>query len=160
MWRPILTVLVFALGAAPAMAADGCPFLTDEELAKVEGRREILFKLEHQPLPDGAGTLCVSAGVYVVYFRGPDSEQHFDKMLKESGREGEERVPLPELGERAYALFLEARDGKNESPTTVAVVPSEQGTAVVSVKTGHGEPAQSGKPQAIELIKIVLANLL
>lgn len=159
MWRTILTLLVLALDATPVLAADGCPFLTDDELAKVEGRGEILFKLEHQLLPDGVGTLCATAGVHVIYFPGPDSEKYFDKLLKESLREGEERVSLPELGKRAYALFLEPRDGKDEVPTTLIVVTSEQGTAGVSVKAEYGEPAQAAKPRAVELIRIVLAKL-
>jgi len=141
----------------PVFAGKSCPFLANEDVERVTGRK-LLFELTSISLPGGAGTLCDSDIARVVVFSGEDSEKLWENMLEQSGRGALDRIPVSEFGDNAYALHLEPRS-EHEYPTALIVVNRGQHTAVVSVRAVEGESAKSAQPQAIELTKVVMAKL-
>lgn len=143
--------------STPLFASDACSYLTNEEVERVTGR-ELLFKLTSVPLPNGAGTVCDSNIVRVIVLAGENSEQALKKMIKDFGREGEERFPVSDLGDRAYALHLKPRT-EHERPTALVAVTSGVTTAAISVRAEEGQLAESAQPAAVELAKIVVSKL-
>jgi hypothetical protein len=145
------------LSPTPVFAGDGCSYLTNEEVEQVLGRK-LLFHLTSTPLPDGAGTMCDSNIVRVVVLTGANSSAALDRMIKDFGRAGEERNPLAELGDQAFALHLEPRK-ENDRPTALVAVSAKAATAAISVRAEDGQSAASAQPQAVALAKIVMSKL-
>jgi hypothetical protein len=102
--------------------------------------------------------VCDSNIVRVIVLTGDNSEQVLEKMIKDFDREGEERIPISDLGEHAYALHLEART-EHELPTVLVAVTSGTTTAAISVRAKEGQSAESAEPEAVALAKIVVSKL-
>ena len=143
--------------AVSQSVTEGCSFLTNAEIERIT-ERKLLFKLTSMPLPNGIATVCDSDIVRVVVFSGENSEKHWEDMLKGFGREGQERIAISGLGDKAYALHLKPRT-EHEYPTAITAVTIGAQLAVLSVRAKKGEPAESAQPQATELTKIVLGRL-
>jgi hypothetical protein len=151
------------LSGPSAWAAEGCPYLTDEDVETATGEKLDLFKLEALPLPDGKGMVCESPVAGVIVLSGPDSAQRFLAMAEQNGRTLGDGVPVLELGADARAVFLEPRN-ENERPTSLVIVNAEDSTAVVSVKAPTGSlqtdaTAAELTAQAVALAKIVMTKL-
>lgn len=153
----VVTFVILLSASQPVLAEEPCPFLSNAELEEITGRK-LLFKLTSMPLPDGAGTLCDSNVARVIVLSGDNSEGRWEDMMRGFGREPEERIPVPELGEKAYVVHLDPRKD-NEYPTALIVVTSGSHTAAISVRAKEGEPAKSAQAQAIELAKIAISRL-
>src|SRR5687767_12405480 len=98
----IAALLIWSLAPQPLLAAEDCPYLTNAEVEEVTERELTLFKLTSMPLPDGAGTLCDSSIVRVIFLPGENSASRLDEMMKGAGRDQEQRFPIADLGEEAY----------------------------------------------------------
>jgi hypothetical protein len=154
----ITLLLVGSFAAQPLLAAEDCPYLTNTEVEEVTERELLLFKLTSMPLPEGAGTLCDSSIVRVIFLPGENSGSRLDEMMKGAGRDQEQRFPVPDLGETAYALHLEPRV-ETEYPTALVVVTSLSYTLGISVRAKDGEAAATAEPQALELAKLAIARI-
>jgi hypothetical protein len=99
-------------------------------------------------LAGGAGALCDSDVVWVIVFSGENSKALWEELIKNSGRGEEERHPVSDLGDQAYALYPKPRN-ENEYPTAIIVVTIGQHTAAVSVRAQQNRPAESVQPQAV-----------
>jgi hypothetical protein len=64
-----------------------------------------------------------SSIVRVVVLTGENSKQAWEKMIKDFGREDEERFPVSDLGDHAYALHLKPRT-EHDYPTALVAVTS------------------------------------
>ncbi len=163
----LLTVCIvgFASDVHPLRAAEqgaivkteACSFLTRADVDKVT-RRPVLTGLTAMQLPNGAGILCDSNIARAIVFSGAKSEERWEDLLKGQGRETEERYPVPELGDRAYAVYPTPRN-EYEYPTAIVVAPSERHTVVLSVRAPQGQSGQSVRPQAVELTNLVIVRL-
>ncbi len=158
MWRLLMALPFVVLSGQSGLADDGCPYLTNEEVEKATGHKLDRFKLELMPFPDGKGVACESPAGGMIFLSGPDAEERFAALVESQGRSLDGKVPVAELGERAYALHLEPRT-EFEKPTVLVVVNSDQGTAAVSIKGVAGVDLKTLEPQAIELAKIVVSKL-
>ena len=157
MRRRILSIVFFFCGISPVLAGDFCPFLSDEDVERVTGRKQ-LFQLTSMPLPDEAGPLLDSGIARCIVFSGENSERLWENMFQQSGRTNLDRIPILDFGDKSYALHLEPRN-EHEYPTALIVVTRGPDTAVISVRAMEGEPANAAQPQAIELAKLVMARL-
>jgi hypothetical protein len=145
------------LGSTPVFASDACSYVANEDVERVTGRK-LLFQLTSMPLPDGAGTLCDSNIVRVIVLSGENSEQVWEKMIKDAGREAEEPSSVSSLGDHAYVLHLAPRN-EREYPTALVVATSGTNTVAISVRAKEGQSAESAQPAAVELAKIVISKL-
>ena len=155
--RGAAIICLALLGSTPVFASDACSYVTNEDVEHVTGRK-LLFQLTSMPLSDGAGTLCDSNIVRVIVLSGENSEQVWEKMIKDVGREAEERSPVSSLGEHAYVLHLAPRN-EREYPTALVVVTSGTNTAAISVRAKEGQSAESAQSAAVELAEIVISKL-
>jgi hypothetical protein len=153
----VLTFIFLFCGVSLVLAGESCPFLTNDDVERVTGRK-LLFELTSMQLPGGEGTLCDSDIARVVVFSGENSEKLWENMLEQSGRGSRERIPVSDFNDKAYALDLEPRN-EHEYPTALIVVTQGPHTAAVSVRAVEGKPANSAQQQAIELTKMVIAKL-
>jgi hypothetical protein len=154
----IIAVAVSFVASQPLLAADGCPYLTDAEVEAVTERELLLFKLTSMPLPDGAGTVCDSSIVRVIFLQGENSASRLNDILKSAGRDQDQRLPIADLGEEAYAIHLEPR-ADNEYPTALVIVTSASYTLGISVRAKDGEAAATAEPQALELAKLAIPRI-
>jgi hypothetical protein len=150
----IIALTVWSLLSQPLLAAEECPYLTNAEV-EAETGSELLFKFSAMPLPDGPGTACDSSVVRVIFIPGENAASRWDVMMQGAGRAEEERFPITELGEGAYALRLEPR-ADNEYPTALVVVPLGTDLLGVSVRAEDGEAAAAAEPHAIALMKLAI----
>ena len=155
----LTSFVVWAFAVHPLLAEEepGCPFLSNVEVEKIT-ERKLLFKLKAMPLPENAGTVCDSEIARVIILSGNNSETRWENMMREFGRENDERMPVTGLGDKAYAIHLEPRK-ENEYATALVVVLSESYTAAVSVRAKEGDGAESVLPQAIALAKIAISRV-
>jgi hypothetical protein len=159
--------VVWFFGAQAPATAEGegtnaepisvCSLVTKEDVERITGRQS-LMGFTPMLMPGGTGALCDSDVVRVIVFSGENSERAWEELLKNSGRAQEQRYPISDLGDKAYALYPTPRN-ENEYPTALVVVPAALHTLAVSVRAQRGLPRESAQPQAIELARIILAKL-
>lgn len=105
------------------------------------------------------GAVCDFDGgeAQVMLFSGPDSEKHWEAMLKNFGHEKAPRTAVPGLGAPAYVIYPPP---KNQYQDVVAMVVVRTGphTLVVSSAVVKGKPAETALP-TVALVKLVLPKL-
>jgi hypothetical protein len=72
----VLTFIFLFCGVSLVLAGESCPFLTNDDVERVTGRK-LLFELTSMQLPGGEGTLCDSDIARVVVFSGENSEREY-----------------------------------------------------------------------------------
>jgi hypothetical protein len=156
-WAAVAALLAWSFAPPPAVAEEGCPFLSDAEVEELTGRKQFL-KLNAMQMPDGSGIVCESPIVTVLVLLGEDSESRWEELLQGAGRAETPRLPVEGLGDNAYALHFEPRT-EYEYPTAAVVVTSESFTLGVSVEAEEGKAAETVHAQAVELAGIALSRV-
>ena len=138
---------------APSAA---CALLTTEEFAQITGRR-MYSKPQGTQLKNG-GSDCEYMSGAVTLFSGPQSEQHYESLLKVFDMNQSPKQPVPGLGERAFLIYLTTPD-KHRGQHAVLVVRKGPHTMAARLQAEGNETPQSLQPKLMTMAKAAAARL-
>jgi hypothetical protein len=133
-----------------------CALLSNDEVVRITGRRSYT-EPEGTQLTNG-GSACDYDSANVTVFSGPKSEEHYDALLKNFGKEQTPRQPMAGLGDRAYVMYPKPRD-KHEGTHAVLVVRQGVHTLAVALETEGAETPQSLQPKLMAMAKLAIGRL-
>jgi hypothetical protein len=160
-FKAFLTAMTAASVVCSSASAQGqtpaaCSLLSNADVEKVTGRH--LYTDPDQTSLADAGSACTFDIAQVILFSGDRSEERWTAYVRRWGHGDEPRLPVSGVGDRAYVFYPKPRD-QYEGVHAVVVVRVGQHTIGVSVEAEEGQPAESVRPQAIALARMVAAKL-
>ncbi len=139
--------------AGPAAA---CTLMSKAEFAKITGR---------QPFDEPAGAQLANGGSSCEYegggftlYSGPQSEAHYEALLKIFKADATPRQPVTGVGARAYVMLPKPRD-QYQGEYAILVVRQGVHTLAVNLEAGRNEKANTLQPKLEALAKAALPRL-
>ena len=143
-------------GQGGAVVEHACSILTKAEVEKYIARGRSMDDFGGDEIP---GICAYNAGSgQVIVYSGPNAEERFDRLLKSFKKDKEPRYPLASLGPDAWVMYPRP---DNQYQAIGAFTHARVGQHVVSVfvEADSGKAAESAKPNAEALTKLVMAKL-
>ena len=140
----------------PGGPSAACALLSNDEVVKISGRRSY-SQAEGTQLTNG-GSACDYTGVNVTLFSGPNSDENYDKLVKNFKKDNSSRQAVAGIGDSAYLWFPKPRD-QYEGNHAILVVHQGAHTMAVSLEAEGKETPQSLQPRLTALAKAALAKL-
>ena len=138
----------------PAGSLQACSLITRADVQKATGRDPY-----SDPEPAGqGGWICNVGTAELKVYSGPKSAEAWESTLKGFKKDKEPRTPAPGFGEGAYFIFLKPAS-QFVSESAILVAKSGNHTLVLSVDAPKGKPADSARPAAESLMKMVMARV-
>ena len=138
----------------PAGTLQACSLITRADVTKATGSDPL-----DNPVAAGqGGWICNVGSVELKVYSGPKSTDAWESTLRGFKKDKEPRTPAPGFGDGAYFLFLK-RDNKHVGDSAILVAKSGNHTLVLSLDAAVGKPAESMRPAAESLMKLVLARM-
>lgn len=139
--------------AGPAVA---CTLMGNPEFAKITGRRP--FDEPGAVQLANGGSSCEYEGGGFTLYSGPQSEAHYEALLKIFKADATPRQPVTGVGERAYVMFPKPL---NEYQGEYAILVVRQGvhTLAVQLRAEGKEKVNALQPKLVALAKAALPRL-
>lgn len=155
-WASVAAQAAAAAGKSPsAETIQACSLMTKADIEKLTGQR--LFG-EPQATALYGGSACGWGSTQIVLFSGENSEERYNALLKNFGKDTEQKHPVSGVGDRAYMMFPKPRN-QYEDTIALLVITSGQHTMGISVAAEKGQSGESVQPTVMALAKTVVEKL-
>ena len=139
--------------AGPAAA---CTLMSKTEFATLTGR-QLFDEPAGVQLANGGSSCEFDSGGFTLY-SGPQSEAHYEALLKIFKADATPRQPVTGVGERAYVMFPKPRD-QYQGEYAILVVRQGAHTLAVNLEAERSEKANALTPKVVALAKAALQRL-